>query len=123
MPGPARPVPKRGRQADPSPSPSPVDDALDQLARLAAAGASPERVTEMVGGIVAGWASEADMGPAAAQARIGQLWDSLGKDAADLEERISDAPGGDGPALASARRALAALQAAVTALAAAHERL
>lgn len=109
------------------PEPSPADDALALLGKLAAAGAPPARVTQAVGEIVAGWAGEPDMDAGAAQARIERLWDSLGKDAADLQESISDAPEGGGPgaaqALTAARRTLAALNAAITALAAAHERL
>lgn len=104
--------------------PSPTEDALVHLAKLTAAGAPPERITEAVGDIVAGWASEADMDAAAAQARIERLWDSVSKDATELDEQISDAaPGADAQALAGAKRTLTALQAAVTALAAAHERL
>ena len=103
--------------------PSPLDDALAQLGGLAAAGAPPERVAQAVGEVVAGWAAEADMDAATARARTEQLWDSLSKDAAELEEQINDVTGADAQALAQARRVLAALQAAVTALAAAHERL
>lgn len=104
-------------------APSPFDDAVAHLGRLAAAGAPPERVTQAVGEMVAGWAAEAGMDAATAQARIERLWDSLGKDAAGLEEQINDVAGADARVLAEARRVLAALQAAVTALAAAHERL
>ena len=103
--------------------PSPVEDALARLGRLAVAGAAPERVTAAVGEIVAGWASEDGMDPRAAQARIERLWDSVSTDAAELQAQISDATGADTQALAGAKRALAALQAAVAALAAAHERL
>ncbi len=106
-----------------STGPSPIDDALDRLGKLAAAGASPESVTQAVGEIVAGWALEADMDSGAAQARIERLWDSLSKDAAELEEQISDAAGTDALALAGAKRMLAALHATVLALVAAHERL
>ena len=63
------------------------------------------------------------MSAAAAQARIEAVWDSLGKDAADLEQQIGDTADPDPAALASARRTLAALQAAVAVLAAAHGRL
>lgn len=105
-------------------APSPLDDALAHLGGLAAAGAAPERVTRVVGEVVAGWAAEADMDAATARTRIERLWDSLGNDAAGLEEQINDAAAGaDTHALAQARRVLAALQAAVAALAAAHERL
>lgn len=102
---------------------SPTDAALDRLGRLVAAGTPPERVTRAVGEIVVGWAGEPDMDAGAARARVELLWDSLSKDAADLEAQISDDPGADGRAVAGARRALAAMQAAVAALAAAHGRL
>lgn len=103
--------------------PSPTDAALDRLGKLAVAGAPPGRVSEAVGEIVAGWATEPDMDAGVAQARIERLWDSLSKDAADLQEQIGDATGADTRALAGAKRMLAALQAAVAALAAAQERL
>lgn len=104
-------------------APSPLDDALAELGRLATAGAGPERVTQAVGAIVAGWAEEAEVDAGVAQARIERLWDSLGKDAADLEAAISDTDDADQQALTGAQRTLAALQAAIAALAAAHERL
>jgi len=103
-------------------APDAVEAALEQLGKLTTAGASPDAVTQMVGEIVAGWAGEADMDAAAAQARIGQMWDSLTKDEADLEEAISDAGEGDGASLAMARRMRAALQAAIRALARVAER-
>ena len=103
--------------------PSPTDDALAQLGKLTAAGASPARVTQAVGEIIAGWALEADMDAATAQARIERLRDSVSKDAAELQEQISDATEADAQAQAGAKRMLAAMQATVTALAAAHERL
>ncbi len=104
-------------------TPSPTEDALGQLGRLTAAGASRARITEAVGRIVAAWAEEPEMSAAAAQARIEEVWDSLGKDAADLEERIGDVDNPEAVALAAARRTLASLQAAVAVLAAAHARL
>ncbi len=110
------------REMDPT-EPSPVDAALAHLGRLTAAGTPPERVIQTVGEIVAGWAGEPDMDAETARARTERLWDSLSKDAADLEEQISDTAGPDVQALAGAKRMLAALQAAVAALAAAHERL
>ncbi|MGI4954710.1 MAG: hypothetical protein ACRYGM_23130, partial [Janthinobacterium lividum] len=103
-------------------APDPVEAALERLGKLTAAGASADAVTGMVGEIVAGWGGEADMDAAAAQARIGQMWDSLTKDEADLEEAISDAGEGEGASLATARRIRAALQAAIRALAAVAER-
>lgn len=103
--------------------PSAVDAALAQLGRLTAAGTAPERVIQAVGEIVAGWAGEPDMDAETARARAERLWDSVSKDAADLEEQISDTDRPDAHALAEAKRVLAALQAAVAALAAAHERL
>lgn len=102
--------------------PSAVEAALERLGKLTATGAAPDAVTRMVGEIVAGWANEADMDSATAQDRIGQMWDSLTKDEADLEEAISDAGEGDAASLAMARRMKAALQAAIRALAAAAER-
>jgi hypothetical protein len=102
--------------------PDAVEAALERLGKLTAAGASPDAVTQMVGEIVAGWAGEADMDAATAQARIGQMWDSLTKDEADLEEAINDAGEGDGASLAMARRMGAALQAAICALATVAER-
>ncbi len=103
--------------------PSPTEDALEQLGRLAAAGASRARIAEAVGGIVAAWADEPDMSAPAAQARIEAVWDSLGKDAADLEQQIGDTADPDASALAAARRTLASLHAAVAILVAAHARL
>ena len=103
--------------------PSPTEDALDQLGRLTAAGASPARIAEAVGRIVAAWADDPDMNASTAQARIEEVWDSLGKDAADLEQQIGDTADPDTHALAAAERTLASLQAAVAILAAAHARL
>ena len=102
--------------------PTPIDDALAHLSRLTMAGTAPDKVTAAIGTMIAGWAGEADMDAATVQARIGQLWDSTTKDAAELEEQISDADGGDPIARGAARRVLAALRAATRALAAAHER-
>ena len=102
--------------------PDAVEAALERLGRLTVAGASPDAVTQMVGEIVAGWAGEADMDAATAQARIGQMWDSLTKDEADLEEAINDAGEGHGASLEMARRMGAALQAAIRALATLAER-
>ena len=102
--------------------PEPAELLLIEVGRLAAAGAAPDRVTETVGVMVAGWADEADMDAQAARIRVEQVWDSLSKDASDLQEAIADAEGG-GPALTAAKRTLAALQAAVAALAAVHDRL
>lgn len=107
---------------EPPGEPSPVETALEQLGKLAMAGTAPDTVVQAVGGIVAGWAGEADMDAAAAQVRVGQMWDSLTRDAADLEEAISDAGEGNAASLALARRMLAALRAAIRALAAASER-
>ena len=108
--------------AEPAPIDA-TDAALDRLGKLVAAGAAPGRVTQAVGEIVAGWAGEADVDAAVARARVERLWDSLSKDAADLQEQIGDAAGTDARALAAAERMLAALHAAVAALAAAHDRL
>ena len=107
---------------DPTAS-SPAEDGLDQLGRLATAGASRVQIAEAIGRIVAAWADEPDMSASVAQARIEEMWDSLGKDAADLEQQIGDADNPDAAALAAARRTLASLQAAVAILAAAHARL
>lgn len=90
---------------------------------MAASGAPADRVTSAVGAAIASWADEADMDAATARARVEQVWDSVGKDAADLEAAISDAEGSGGQGLVAAKRSLAALQAAVAALAAAHDRL
>ena len=102
--------------------PSAVEAALERLGKLVAAGAAPDKVTGAVGEIVAGWAGEPDMDAAAAQDRVGQMWDSLTKDEADLEAAISDAGEGDAASLGMAWRMKAALQAAIRALAAAAER-
>ena len=102
---------------------SPTEDALDQFSRLATAGASPARIAEAAGRIVAVWAVEPDMNASAAQARIEEIWDSIGKDAADLEQQIGDTTDPDAAALVAARRTLASLQATVAILAAAHARL
>ena len=101
----------------------PTDEALDALLKLVTAGAPPDRVVQTVGTMIAAWAEESDMTPATAQSRIERLWDVLGKDADDLQASISDAEGNGGPALTAANRSLAAMQAAVAALAAAHARL
>lgn len=101
---------------------APLSDAQAALSRLAAAGASPARIAQEVGAIVAGWASEPDMAGPAAQARIECLWDGFTRDAAELQEQIGDAAGPD-QALALARRQLAALRAVAAALLAAHGRL
>lgn len=108
---------------DPSSPPSPTDAALARLGKLAASGTPPERVAQEVGEMIAAWAEEDGMDAAAARDRVELLWDSVSKDAADLEEAINDADGGGAQDLANARRALAAMQAAVATLAAAHGRL
>lgn len=102
---------------------SPLDEAQARLGKLAAAGAPPARATLEVGNLVAGWASEADMAGAMAQARIEALWDGFTRDASDLQEQISDAESSGTTAPGLAQRQLAALQAIVAALQAAHERL
>ncbi len=102
---------------------APLNDAQASLSRLAAAGATPARIAQEVGAIVAGWASEPDMAAATAQARIESLWDGFTRDAADLQEQIGDAAEPDKQALALARRQLAALRAVASALLAAHGRL
>ena len=99
------------------------DNALARLGKLIDVGLSPELIVHEVGAIIAGWANEPDMDAGVAQARIERLWDSLSKDAADLQERVVDVEGGDAQSLAQARRVLAAMNAAVMALAAAHERI
>ncbi len=105
------------------PADDPTDDALNALLKLTTAGALPDRVVQTIGSMIAAWAEESDMTPATAQSRIERLWDVLGKDADDLQASISDADGHEGPALTAASRSLAALQAAVATLAAAHARL
>ena len=102
--------------------PAPASGALAELAKLTSAGTPPDKVTEAVGRIIAGWAEEPDMDAAEVQSRIGLLWDGTTKDTAELEEQISDTEGADAASLASAKRVLAALRAATRALAAAHER-
>ena len=106
-----------------TPADDPTDDAIATLLKLATAGAPPDRVVQTVGSMIAAWAEEPEMTPATAQSRIERLWDVLGKDTDDLQASISDAEGNEGPALTAANRTLAALQAAVAALAAAHARL
>lgn len=103
--------------------PSPLHDAQERLSKLAAAGVPVARVTLEVGELISGWASEMDMAAAVAQARIDLLWDGFTRDAAELQEQISDAGDADTPALTLARRQLAALQAIVVALEAAHAKL
>ncbi len=108
---------------DEAPDSSPANAALVQLGELITAGTSPDGMTQEVGTIIAGWADEPDMDGGVAQSRIERLWDSISKDAADLQEQIADSEGGDAQALAQAKRVLAAMTATVTALAAAHERI
>ena len=72
--------------------------------------------------MVAGWATEPDMSAGVAQHRLEILWDSAGKDAADLQEQIADTEGASAEASMDARRALATLNALVAALAAVHAR-
>lgn len=102
---------------------SPLDEAQARLSKLAAAGAPPARIALEIGDMIAGWASEPDMAGVTAQARIEQLWDGFTRDASDLQEQISDADHPEATALGLAHRQLAALQAVVAALQAAHERL
>ena len=102
---------------------TPMDEAQARLSKLAAAGAPAARVTLEVGDLVAGWASEAEMAGVTALARMEALWDGFTREASDLQEQISDAEGSGNAALELAQRRLAALQAIVTALQAAHERL
>ncbi len=99
---------------------SSLEEAQAHLTRLAAAGASPARITGEVGALVAGWASEMDMAGSTAQARIERLWDGFTRDAAELQEQIGDADRPGSQALTLARQQLAALQAIVAALEAAH---
>ncbi len=102
---------------------APLNDAQASLSRLAATGAPPARIAQEVGALVAGWASEPDMAGGTALARIECLWDGFTRDAAELQEQISDAAGPDKQALKLARQQLAALRAVAAALAAAHGRL
>lgn len=108
---------------DDSMEPSPLDDAQARLSKLAVAGAAPARLTVEVGDLIAGWAAEPDMAGVTAQARIERLWDGFTRDASELQEQISDADARETPALRLAQRQLAALQAIVAALQAAHEHL
>ena len=103
-------------------APPPVEAALERIGRLTAAGATPDAVTRAVGEIVAGWADEAGVDAGTAQSRVGEMWDSLTRDEADLEAAINDAGEGDPAALATAGRMQTALQAAIQALAAVAER-
>lgn len=100
-----------------------MDEAQARLSKLAAAGAPAARVTLEVGDLVAGWASEADMASVTAVARVEALWDGFTREASDLQEQISDAEDSGSAAPELAQRQLTALQAIVTALQAAHERL
>lgn len=102
---------------------APLNDAQASLSRLAAAGAPPARMAQEVGALVAGWASEPDMAGSTALTRIECLWDGFARDAAELQEQISDAVDPDKQALKLARQQLAALHAVAAALAAAHGRL
>ncbi len=102
---------------------SPVGLALARLAPLLRAGAAPDRVTRLVGEIVAGWAEEPEITQAAAQARIEPMWDSLSRDAAELQEQLNDDEAPHTPARIQAEKTLAALHAAVAALGAAHGRV
>ncbi len=108
---------------DEPPEATPMEEAQARLSKLAAAGAPAARVTLEVGDLVAGWASEADMAGVTAVARMEALWDGFTREAAELQEQISDAEGSESQALELAQRQLAALQAIVAALQAAHERL
>ena len=105
----------------------PTDDALvgalEHLSKLISARMAPDRIAMAIGAMVAAWALEPDMDPAAAQHRVGLLWDSVSKDAADLQEQIADAEGATPQAASDARRALATMNAIVAALAAVNERL
>ena len=105
----------------------PTDDALngalELLSKLMSARVAPDRVASAIGAMVSGWALEPDMNPAAAQHRIGALWDSVSKDAADLQEQIADAEGESPQAAADAHRTLATMNAIVAALAAVNDRL
>ncbi len=103
--------------------PSATDAALMRLGALASAGATADAVTRAVGEIVAGWAAAEDADIGTAMARIELLWDSVSRDAADLQEQIGLATEADARSLAEAARRLAAMRAAVSALAAAHGRL
>ena len=105
------------------PSPSAEEDALAVLGKLIASGSSPAQITREIGTLIAGWAKEPEMNPAIAQIRIERLWDSLSKDAADLQEQIADADCEAAQATAQARKALVAMTAAVDALAAAYDRV
>ena len=95
-------------------------EAQAHLSRLAAAGTSPDRITAEIGALIADWASEMEMAGSTAQARIERLWDGFTRDAAELQEQIDDADGPGTQELALAQRQLAALQAIVAALEAAH---
>ena len=112
------------RSTEPSlPDEASLDAAQARLTKLAAAGAPPASVILEVGGMIAGWASEVDISETTAQARIERLWDGFTRDASELQEQLGDADCPDRMALALAQRQLAALQAIVAALQAAHDRL
>ena len=106
-----------------SPDEAALDASQARLTKAAAAGAPPATVILEVGDMIASWASEADISNAMAQARIERLWDGFTRDASELQEQLGDADNPDGMALALAQRQLAALQAIVAALQAAHDRL
>lgn len=103
--------------------PSPAETTLARLEKLTAAGASPDRVIQVLGELVAGWADEPDIDPAAARIRVEHMWDAVSRNAADLQEQIADFETVDKHALAAARRTLSALQAAEATLATMLERL
>ena len=99
-------------------TPSPLDQAVAQLAALVAKGPPPDAAVQLVGTIVSGWAEEPDMSSDVMQDRVGQWWDGLSTDAAALQEQLADAEGGNAAQLDQGRRVLAALNAAVATLAA-----
>lgn len=110
------------RAMDPS-EPPPTEIALARLEKLTLAGASPDRVIQTIGEIVAAWADEPEMHAETARLRVEQMWDAVSRNVADLGEQLNDFETSDRLAVGAARRTLAALQAAEATLALMLERL
>jgi len=97
---------------------SPVPAALERLARLAAAGTTPDRLVREALRIVAEWQADLELDAAALRERLELLRDDLAAGVADAAEQAGDVDQSDKAAARQANSTLRALQAVHDAVAA-----
>jgi hypothetical protein len=98
----------------PSPSrslPSPVPAALERLARLAAAGTTPDRMVREAQKIIADWRAEPELDGADLRERLETLRDDLAAGVASAEEQAGDVDQSDKAAARQSTALLKGLQA------------